>query len=679
MKTILLKIIFPILLFITVISLSVHYHQKEINRYPSFIHAWAQADYYSISLGFTENGFDFFHPQTYILNKQFPDNYSKPYSNRITSIDFPIHQYIPALFMGVTGIYSPFWMRIYNLMYSLIGLLFLFLLARKLSCNVITPYAVVLFVSLSPIFIYYQATFIPTIPSLANAIVGYYFFFGYLINNKLKEFWLAILFFTLAALARTPFAIFLIAAMCHQLLLAIKSKRISYPAMIGYIVSFTAIGGYYLYNLHLRNVNGSIFLGNPSPPDSLQNFKDTFWAAYYQWKLHYYTHIHYIALYSISVAFAVALIFKKITLTPSQKALAIQTAIAGFGAILYAFLMTKQFRDHDYYWLDSLFLPIALLFILMVGAFSAKSKKSIAIGIILLLSFTVFAQREAHKRLNERRQQGDDSIQLTVENYANSDQLLDSLKIGKYQKILALGSYSTNIPLCRMRRQGYSVLYLNHDCIQQALTWPFDYIAVQNCLFINDVVNNYPEILSMVERVGGNEKITILKRSKNSVQRSIDELLGFSNRKPRLSEQINFEGKAAIIWQNTRSKEDLTNPYNRVGFVDSTNEWGVALTLKDSTLLQLQRTQPVFRARFFSKEKECSILLLASLKSDKEQLSNHQYMINLPADSGGVWHQIEVVLPSLYPSSNGKNEYIIYLWDVDKRSIAYDDITIDFY
>ena len=106
----------------------------------------------------------------------------------------------------------------------------------------------------------------------------------------------------------------------------------------------------------------------------------------------------------------------------------------------------------------------------MVGAFSAKSKKSIAIGIILLLSFTVFAQREAHKRLNERRQQGDDSIQLTVENYANSDQLLDSLKIGKYQKILALGSYSTNIPLCRMRRQGYSVLYLNHDCIQQALT-----------------------------------------------------------------------------------------------------------------------------------------------------------------------------------------------------------------
>lgn len=673
------KIFFPLLLVLAILALSVHYHQKEINRFPSFIHAWTQADYYSVAQGFTENGYDFFHPQTYILNKQFPDNYGTPYPNRLTSIDFPIHQYIPALLMGLSGTESPFWMRIYDLIYSLIGLLFLFLLARRISSNSIAPYATVLFVSLSPVFIYYQATFIPTIPSLANAIIGYYFFFGHLQSKKMKEFWLAILFFTLAALARTPFAIFLIATLCHQILLAMKEKKISWNKTIIYGASIMAIVGYFLYNQHLRHANGSIFLGSPAPPESLQNFKDTFWAAYYNWKLHYYTHIHYITLYAAAIAFTVALVIKKITLTPGQKALAIQTAIAGFGALLYAFLMTKQYRDHDYYWLDSLFLPVALLFLLLISVYSIKTKRGIVVGITLLLLFAVLAQREAHKRLKERRQPGRDTIELTVENYANSDKLLDSMKIGKNQKILALGSYSTNIPLARMHRQGYSMLYLSHDWIQKALTWPYDYISIQNCLFINDVVSNYPEILSMVERVGGNENISILRRSSNHSPHSVDELLGLNNRKPRLSESINFERNSSMFWQNTRSKVDSLNPENRVGFVDKDNEWGLALTLNDSTLKRINKAQPVFKARIFSNEKEGKLLLIASLHSKKERISEQQYELDLTPENAGKWHEVELVLPTLYPSPSEQNEYIIYLWDVEKRKILYDNVTIDFY
>ena len=43
-----------------------------MNEYPSHIHAWAEQDHYALSIGFLNNGFDFFHPETLIYNKQFP-------------------------------------------------------------------------------------------------------------------------------------------------------------------------------------------------------------------------------------------------------------------------------------------------------------------------------------------------------------------------------------------------------------------------------------------------------------------------------------------------------------------------------------------------------------------------------------------------------------------------------
>ena len=40
-------------------------------------HAWALADHFAISIGFLDNGFDFFHPRTHCLNPQFPAYISK--------------------------------------------------------------------------------------------------------------------------------------------------------------------------------------------------------------------------------------------------------------------------------------------------------------------------------------------------------------------------------------------------------------------------------------------------------------------------------------------------------------------------------------------------------------------------------------------------------------------------
>jgi hypothetical protein len=77
--------------------LSVLYYHNTIGLPPSYIHSWTQSDRYAISLKFLENGFNFFKPQTFNLST----------IDGITGVDFPLHEYLVALIMKITGSSSP--------------------------------------------------------------------------------------------------------------------------------------------------------------------------------------------------------------------------------------------------------------------------------------------------------------------------------------------------------------------------------------------------------------------------------------------------------------------------------------------------------------------------------------------------------------------------------------------
>src|SRR5690606_22601942 len=130
------------------------YQSKYINEFPSHIHAWAQSDRYALSLGFLDNGLNFFKPQTFVYNHQFPDNWKVPSEKTITAVDFPIHDYIPALIMKLTGNTSPFVFRGYVLLYALLGFFFLFKLAYAVSNNYLKSVFTLVFAATSPVFFY---------------------------------------------------------------------------------------------------------------------------------------------------------------------------------------------------------------------------------------------------------------------------------------------------------------------------------------------------------------------------------------------------------------------------------------------------------------------------------------------------------------------------------------------
>jgi hypothetical protein len=218
------------------------FQKKYINEFPSFIHAWAQSDRYALALGFLNNNFDFFHPQTFVLNHQFPGNYLVPSENGITSVDFPIHDYIPALLMGIFHTTSPWCFRLYILMYSFIGLFFLYKITTLFKYDLFTSILLILFAATSPVFVYYQAGFLPSIPSLANGFIGLFYFIKYKTQNNNCPYYWSILFLTLAALSRTPFSILLLSVVINELFYFLKSKKFCWSKF--YITLF-----YYCYRL----------------------------------------------------------------------------------------------------------------------------------------------------------------------------------------------------------------------------------------------------------------------------------------------------------------------------------------------------------------------------------------------------------------------------------------------
>ena len=59
--------------FLMIVIAGLFIQKDYMDEYPNHIHAWAEQDHYALAIGFINNGFDLFHPETMIYNKQFPD------------------------------------------------------------------------------------------------------------------------------------------------------------------------------------------------------------------------------------------------------------------------------------------------------------------------------------------------------------------------------------------------------------------------------------------------------------------------------------------------------------------------------------------------------------------------------------------------------------------------------
>ncbi len=671
-------IILPILLIVT---LGVFLQYKYLNEFPAHIHAWSQSDRYALALGFERNNLNFFKPETFVMNHQFPDDFKKPHTTSITSVDFPIHDYIPAVIMKISGNKSPFIFRLYILLFSFLGLFFLYKLAFLFNKNGPLSLLIVLFAATSPVYVYYQAGFIPTIPSISCVIIGLYLYFSNTQQEKTSTYIYSLGFLTIAALSRSTFLIPLVMLGFIDIVTSVfqkKEKKILLKKCAAIGASLMMLFAYFLYNGYLRDTYGSIFLNHLMPASSYHEAKELLQMIKDHWKWHYFPKLHYILFALVSIT---AVIFMIKSRFKSSK---VQICFAGFiivylvGILLFVVMMLKQFVAHDYYFLDSLFIPIILTLILFSSYIQFPNKKmNLILSFIVLFAITIPLVMNSEKMQSSRRETGDwDRVAKTIENYKGSEKFLDSLQISKTAKMLVIDAYAPNIPLIEMGRKGYAIMTTSRENISNALTWDFNYIVIQNDFFISDIYNQYPEIVTQIKKIGDNGKISVCKLSSDN--KNISDFLELNTQKPVFEKRITFDSIPDTEWSNVTFTTENGSKENKCGYTDPKNEFGI--TFKSNHLDCLKGTGRILllTAQLLAKKsvKDCEII--CSINEEGKSKYYYSYPLKDIPGNTNEWSSLSLLF--YLPAVSSKNyEFALYFWNKGKEQVFYDDITIKIY
>jgi hypothetical protein len=502
----------PGLLLGLLLTLSGWLYTGFLGLYPSFNHAWAQADWLALALQYRTRGYDFFHPATFNLLT----------TGGVTGAGFPLPAYVSALLMGLVGRDAPGLMRAVTLAAGLGGLLALFGLVRRTSGSAWKGAAAALFAFFSPIYLFYQANFLPSVPAVAAALVGYYCFYRALQSSPARNArrWLAVAvaWLALAGAMRTPLALPLLCTLGH--LVVLRPRRTAagpgwrtVAALYG--AAFLFLIAVFWYNEHLSRVyHGSMFLTRPRLFASWAEFVSVTQTVREYW------------LWSILSKPQWLLFLLVAGATAAQQGgrlwrsewLGHWLALAA-GAVAYYSLMGPLFAIHDYYLLDSFFLPLVLGFAGCLAAWQVPTAHvaRLTVGVVaLLLSAASIWKAQAEQRRRTNPPLTDKSV-LTRDNFLTSARWLDSLGVPRTATLLVLDAYSYNLPLLLARRRGWTMLQnrnspenLTPENLARALsTLPADYVVTQNATFEQEVVRVYPAIMQRLQPVASNGRLSL--------------------------------------------------------------------------------------------------------------------------------------------------------------------------
>ncbi len=534
-----------------------YYYTKVIFLPPSHIHLWTQSDRYTLSLGYLENGFNFFKPQTFNLAT----------INGITGVDFPINEYVVAIFMKLFNSNNPSIFRIYNLIIAVIGYWVLYKYVFNKTKQIWKGLFVVAFTFTIPIITYYQCGFLPTTSSFSFSIIGLCYYFNYLTNNKNNYLITAIALLTLATLCRSPFAIYLFAVMLQQNYFQLKTKQFFKTVNLIFTISVLLITAWQLYKYYLNKKYGSQFLTTILPANNFTEFIENTKDIISKWFFQLFTISHYIIL------FLIAFFAKKKKKEKNQMFSLIIIAFILFA--IYFILMNKQFIHHEYYFIDSFYIAIVFLVVYKIELLEIHfSNTKVTMIVILISSCLILSKKIQNEKYSDVRW---DYAEISRKGYENGNKFLDSLKIPLTAKILVIDAFAFNYPLIQLNRKGYALIDRNYNTIEKALNWNYDYLIVQKKYLPSEIVSIYPKFLSHFIKVASNENLILFKKNEpNESNKSFPSILDFKS--PEIytidsSFDKTFWTKVNLVYNNTTK--------NNVGNINSKENYGPTLILKN--------------------------------------------------------------------------------------------------
>lgn len=476
--------------------------------------AWAQADRFALSLNFLTNGFDLFNAETFLLNTEFPMNFKTQRESSIVAVNLPIHEFIIALIMELFSSKSPIIFRMYVFVWSCIGMFYLFKITDLFELRWSKQLILLIIALSSPVYIYYQDNFLPSATNLSTVIIGIYFYFKYLKNDHSKSLYIAVFFLLLSAIYRTTAIIPMIAILSVEFLRIIKRKAELIPFVTILVLSFIVL---YFQRQHLLSQiheYGSIFLYYLVPASDFESAQELILMGFKKWFFDCISPPH---VFLILLTILIVVVTKK-TLVPLKRIdreLLRFVAILVVGYLAFWIAMLTKIIDHDYYYLDTFYVPVILSFMIILKQTNdmklhkPKTHKIFNSLAFLLALGSIFYGYKIQKSRTSWRP-ADRSIMFS-HSLIEGDRVLNELGIKEDAIILVIGPKYPNLPFVHLKRKGLILFSKKKNELENGLEWDYDYIVSPNHYFDQFIAEPFPDIKKRISLVFKNERFSVFK------------------------------------------------------------------------------------------------------------------------------------------------------------------------
>lgn len=625
-------------------------HWSFIEDSPNASNTFAQSNAYSISLGYVQNNLNFFKPENQTdraLLSEFQGKLDPHYSQALTPSP-AIHSYIPAVFMKLFQTNSPWIYRMYTLIWGFVGLYFLFLISLRASNHVGKSLFLVLFVGTLPLFAFYQSNFLPSVPALASAFIGIYHFMNYWNSHQKTALFKGIFWLLFACASSFSYGFVLLALVfataTAQFQNGTLSKKIFWPIVAG--TAGIALCLFYLQFFHLPS-SSNLFVElnqGPETPDALLSNNSLVWNHLYFTKLHKY-------IFLVLAGYFLVNYFQN-RYVPSPKTQKIRLFVLVLGGVVLLQLIgfEKHLLEHDYFALDLLLLPFALIFMLLLTHLQWPKKYTFRTwywAIPLLISFILIGEGNYGQVL--RRRDAERTAQQTQShNYLGSDLLLNELKIPQNAPIVIISGpkiLAPQIPLIEMHHRGI-VLPATPTVLKNLLHSKADYFVFET-IWLPAINTMLPEFQWKTDLVGSNGTISVYTRSNRMPPLQID--LG-----NYLKEKSKESGRPAYPIQ-----------------VAAENPFPATYTFEDLKLFNRPR-KLVFSALLYAENKPTGDWVL-SLKNGDQHVEYISVGIGAFPFQANTWNAIafELQIPAV---TQPISEAGFYVWNKDNQQFQLDQV-----
>ncbi len=424
-----------------------------INLAPFGMHQGAQADRASIALNYFRSSMNFLEPRVMESRN----------CNGITGLEFPIIQYITAIFYKIFGFHH----FIYRIVMGSIvfgGCFAAWKIIQLHIINKIHQYLIFIIWYSSPILVFYTFNYIPDIAAMSFTIVAWYQFikFYYGIEPR-KSLNIYLVFIALAGLLKITFLTTHLSLIGLFFIQKFQKNPFRIPFKTSFLFWFKwtlpiiPIFCWYLYANHLTVTTWNFhFLQKMNPAKSFSDFIENTCFAFDTWSSRIYLTTGLIA---IVVLFLSSLIkyWNHLDFLGWISIL----LLCGFVSVFVFF--NGQYRHHDYYFI--LLLPAVFFGLLWLYQIHIENKQIFTgflgifafVGLWVLPFINAFHTKQIVRRTLTKGDYYCQTVISNIEDYENVRLFLNQY-LGSNSKEIWLGfDVSPNTGLYLLQRQGIRI------------------------------------------------------------------------------------------------------------------------------------------------------------------------------------------------------------------------------